>query len=247
MPSCLKARRGRPSFAEMRAELDKLRKPKAKDMEALYENYRAQCMAANPRLKEIVVREDWVNWKAVVMSLPREQIKEVLGCGIRKLWLKETECVYEGVYRFHVEHLDGSFASFEWREVYNDPYHGYHDKSYKDDVETALRAAVLHHLVDYKEMLSKESQMELHSNISGIALPWEKAVVQHFPTTFHDLVDAFLNEVNLKAEQVFLEWDDGHVYRVKDQGLLERWQSYHLMKANFRVIATEEAMEQDHL
>lgn len=231
----------------MKADLDKLRKPKAKDLEAVYEGYREQCMSANPRLKEIVVRENWINWKAVIMSLPKENIKEVLGCGIRKIWLKETECVFEGVYRFHVEHLDNTCSSFEWRSAYNDPYHNYHDKSYKDDVETALRAAVLHHLVEYKEMLSKESQMELHSDISGIALPWEKAVVQHFPTTFHDLVDAFLNEVNLKAEQIFLEWDDNHVYVIKDKALLERWQQYHLMKANFRVIATEEAMEQDHL
>lgn len=231
----------------MKAELDKLRKPTARTMEDIYNAYCSECMASTPRKTEIVVQEEGINWKALIMSLPSKDIKPTLGCGIRKIWLKETECVFEGVYRFHVEHLDGTFQSFEWRNAYNDPYHAYHDKSYRDDVETALRAAVLHHAVDYKEMLSKESQMELHSDISGVALPWEKAVVQHFPTTFHDLVDGFLNEVNLKIEQVYLEWDSAHVYCIKDKALLDRWQAYHLMKANYRIISTEEGMEQDHL
>jgi len=247
MPSALKLRAGRPSFAEMKAQLDTLRKPPAKKMEAIYDAYCAACTATTPRKTEIEVKEPDINWKALIMSLPKKDIKHTLGCGIRKIWLKETECVFEGVYRFHVEHLDGTVQSFEWRDAYNDPYHTYHDKSYRDDVETALRAAVLHHMVDYKEMLSKESQMELHSDISGVALPWEKAVVQHFPTTFKDFVDGFLNEVNLKIEQIYLEWDSRHVYQIKDKELLERWQAYHLMKANYRVISTDEAMEQDHL
>merc|ERR1719323_283383 len=181
------------------------------------------------------------------MSLPPPQNSQVLGCGIRKVFLGETECVYEGVYRFHIERLDGTRMSFDFRDAYDDMYHNYKDKSFKDDVETALRAAVLPQLIQYKEMLSKDSQMELVSHISGIALPWEKAVVQHFPVTFKQLVDHFLNEHQLTMEQVKLEYCEDHAYRIKDQHLLEQWRLYHRSRAHYRVISTDEAMEQDHL
>ena len=48
--------------------------------------------------------------------------------------------------------------------------------------------------------------MELVSHISGIALPWEKAVVQHFPVTFRVLLDAFLNENQVELENIKLEY-----------------------------------------
>lgn len=191
--------------------------------------------------------EPGVNWKALVMSLPKPQGAEVLGCGIRKVWLKETECVYQGVYRFHIERLDGSIVSFEWREAYDDAYHNFKDKSFGPDVETALRAAVLPQLIQYKEMLSKDGQLELVSHISGVALPWEKAVVQHFPVTFEMLLDAFLNENQLKMDQIKLDYDEQHKYRLKDTELLERWRVFHRSQASYRIMSTDEAMEQDHL
>jgi hypothetical protein len=247
MPSALKARVGRPSAAEMREELAKLRKPTARRMELIYKKYYDLCRLHEPVLKEIDINERDVNWKALVMSLPPPQNATTLGCGIRKVILKETDCVYEGIYRFHVERRDGSRECFEWRDAYDDPYHCFKDKSFKDHVETALRAAVMPKLIEYKEMLSKDSQTDLCSHISGQALPWERAVVQHFPTTFEMLVDAFLNENQLKIEQVKLEYCDQHMYRIKDRDLLEKWQVFHRSQANYRVISTDEAMEQEHL
>merc|ERR1719330_280692 len=199
-------------------------------------------------LKEIeVCKEEGINWKAVIMSLPRPQNSEVLGSGIRRILLKETECIYEGVFQFHVERRDITQARFDYRDAYDDPYHNYKDKSFKDDVETALRAAVLPQLIQYKEMLSKDSQMELVSHISGLALPWERAVVQHFPNTFTQMVDHFLNEHQLTMEQVKLESCEDHAYRIKDPHILDQWRLYHRSRAHYRVISTDEAMEQDHL
>lgn len=247
MPSVLKARMGRPSAAEMRAQLAELRKPTANQMETIFQKYYNLCVRRDPVLKEIDVNEPSINWKSLVMSLPPPQNSTVLGCGIRKIILKETDCVYEGIYRFHVERRDGSRVCFEWKDAYDDPYHNFKDKSFADHVETALRAAVLSQLIEYKEMLSKDSQTELFSHISGEALPWEKAVVQHFPTTFETLVDAFLNENQLKMEQVKLEFCDQHMYRLKDRDLSEKWQVFHRSQANYRIISTVQAMEQDHL
>lgn len=248
MPSCLKARAGKLSYGEMREQLEAFRKPPSRAMETLYRKYRDECLAADPRLPEIDVRDDeGVNWRSLIMSLPPPQNTEILGCGIRKVKLKETECVYEGQYRFHVVRRDRSEIAFDFRDAYDDAYHNYKDKSFKDDVETALRAAVLPQLIQYKEMLSKDSQMELVSHISGIALPWEKAVVQHFPMTFQMLVDAFLNENQIKIEQVKLEFDPAHAYRIKEPELLDKWQVFHRSQAVYRIISTEEAMEQDHL
>lgn len=250
MPSVLKARQGKPSAAEMRAELAALRKPTARRMDQIFKKYHELCLLHEPVLKAIEVNhqdEKDVNWKALVMSLPPPQNSTVLGCGIRKILLKETDCVYEGIYRFHVERRDGSQACFEWRDAYDDAYHNFKDKSFKDHVETALRAAVLPQLIEYKEMLSKDTQTELCSHISGQALPWERAVVQHFPTTFEMHVDAFLNENQLKLEQVQLEFCDQHMYRVKDPNLMEKWQVFHRSQANYRIISTDEAMEQEHL
>jgi hypothetical protein len=247
MPSVLKARLGRPSATEMREQLAKLRKPTANQMETIFRKYYNYCVSRDPAVKEIDVLEPSINWKALVMSLPAPQNSTVLGCGIRKIVLKETECVYEGVYRFHVERRDGSRTCFEWKDAYDDPYHNFKDKSFVDHVETALRASVLPQLIEYKEMLSKDSQTELFSHISGEALPWEKAVVQHFPTTFETLVDAFLNENQLKIEQIKLEFCDQHMYRLKDGDLDEKWQVFHRSQANYRIISTVQAMEQEHL
>jgi hypothetical protein len=247
MPSALKARRGHPSFAEMKAQLDELRKPTARTMEAIFDKYYNACQDAEPPRKEIQVKEPQINWKALIMSLPKPGCFKVLGCGIRKIYLAETECVYHGVFRFHVERLDGSRVVFDFRDAYDDPYHNYKDKSFHHDVEAALRAAVLPQLIQYKEMLSKDSQMELVSHISGVALPWERAVVQHFPITFQVLVDAFLNENQLKLDQIKLEFDEDHAYRIKDAELIDKWRIFHRSQAHYRIISTDEAMEQDHL
>jgi len=245
MPSALKARQGRPSFQEMKAQLDALRKPLASRVEAIFDKYYAICQETGR--KEVVVSEADVNWKALIMSLPPPQNTEILGCGIRRILLKETECIYEGVYQFHVERRDITQVRFDYREAFDDPYHNYKDKSFKDDVETALRAAILPQLVQFKEMMSKDHQMELVSHISGIALPWERAVVQHFPLTFDQLITAFMNENQLKLENIKLEFDEHHAYRIKDQELLDKWRIFHRSQAHYRVISTDEAMEQDHL
>lgn len=247
MPSALKARAGRPSLAEMRAQLNPMRKPTARQLEAIFHKYHEICLSYEPPRKEIEIEEPEVNWKALVLSLPAPLGSEVLGCGIRKVLLAETECVYAGVYRFHIQRRDGSRVSFEWRQAYDDAYHNFKDKSFKHDVETAMRAAVLPQLVAYKEMLAKDSQMELVSHISGVALPWEQAVVQHFPIMFIQLVDAFLNEQQLKAEQVKLEYDEDHGYRIKDPLLLDAWRVYHRSHAAYRIVSVGEGMEQDHL
>lgn len=211
----------------------------------MFNKYHDLCKLHDPVLKEIEINEREINWKALVMSLP--QYSTVLGCGIRKILLKETECVYEGIYRFHIIRRDGSEAPFEWRDAFDDPYHNFKDKSFKDHVETALRAAVLNQLIEYKEMLSKDGQTELCSHISGVALPWERAVVQHFPTSLEMLVDAFLNENQTKMEEVKLDYCEDHVYKIKDPILLEKWQVFHRSQANYRIISTDEAMEQEHL
>lgn len=247
MPSAFKARSGRPSFAEMKAQVAGLRKPTAHTLDAIFKKYYGFCTAFDPKKKEIDVKEIGVNWKALVMSLPPPQNSQILGVGIRKIVLKETDCVYEGIYRFHVERLDGSQVSFDWKDAYDDPYHNFKDKSFKDDVELALRAAILPHLVMYKEMLSKDSQIELVSHISGIALPWGRAVVQHFPVTFEQLVDSFLNENQLKIEQIKLDFCEDHAYRMQDSKLLERWRIFHRSQANYRIISADEAMEQPSL
>lgn len=247
MPSNLKARRGRPSKAEMLADLAALRKPDALIMDRLQQKYYSLCMAHDPPLKQIDVREPGINWKALLLSLPKPIGSETLGCGIRKVILAETDCVYEGMYRFHVIRLDGTVKMFEWRDAYDDAYHHFKDRSFKDHVETALRAAVLHQLIEYKEMLAKDSQMELSSHISGAALTWEQAVVQHFPTTLQQLVDAFLIEHQLNLEQVQLAHCPDHVYQLKDEDLMAKWQTYHRQQAHYRIISCDEAMEQPHL
>jgi len=231
----------------MRADLERLRKPTARMLEIVFDKYYRACHATNPPQKEIEINEANINWKALVMSLPPPQNKSVLGAGIRKMFLAEAECVYHGVYRFHVQRLDGSRAMFDFRDAFDDSYHNYKDKSFVHDVELALRAGVLPQLIQYKEMLAKDNQMELVCHVSGIALPWERAVVQHFPVTFMQLVDMFLNENQLKMDQIKLDFDEDHGYRVKDQDLLDKWRIFHRSQAHYRIISTDEATDQPHL
>eukprot|EP00438_Fugacium_kawagutii_P034875 Skav225571 [mRNA] locus=scaffold81:501402:508631:+ [translate_table: standard] len=270
-----KARAGKPSVTEMKMQLAGLRKPLASTMEALYTKYHQTCLAEDPPLKELPVTEHGINWKALILSLPTpentkaagticslELLLQVLGCGIRRVLFKRADCIYDGIYRFHVERLDISMtprvhynvlrdltqAMFEFRDAYDDPYHHYKDanspflqscfekdKSFKDDVDTALRAAILPHLVQFKELHCKDSAMELVSHISGIALPWEKAVaqtsVQHFPVTFRVLLDSFLNENQIEHPGPMGE---EHGYKIKEPELKDKWRLYHRSHAQFR-------------
>ena len=94
---------------------------------------------------------------AVVKHLMLISMLQVLGCGIRRVLFKRADCIYDGIYRFHVERRDLTQAMFQFRDAYDDPYHHYKDKSFKDDVDTALRAAILPHLVQFKELHCKDS------------------------------------------------------------------------------------------
>jgi hypothetical protein len=247
MPSALKARAGRPSVAEMREDLSKLRKPSARMLEDIFEKYHRMCMAVEPPMKEVEVFEPDVNWRAVVMSLPAPQNKEVLGVGIHKVLVKETECIYEGVYRFHVRRLDGTFAPFDFKDAYDDAYHNYKDTALPHHVETALRAAVLPHLIQYKEMMIKDGTTDLVSNISGVVLPWTQAVVQHFPVPLDSIITSFLNENQLKIQQILLDASEDHGYVIRDPSIAENWRVYHRSHANFRIISTEEAQREAHI
>jgi len=247
MPSALKARSGRPSVAEMRADLSRLRKPEAKVLEDIFEKYHRMCTSSEPPLKEIEVFEPDVNWRALVMSLPSPQNQEVLGTGIHKVFLKETECIYEGVYRFHVRRLDKSVVPFDFRDAYDDAYHHYKDQSQLYHVETALRAAILPHLIQYKEMMLKDGTTELVSALSGGVLTWEQAAVQHFPVPLESVVVAFLNENQLKMDKIMLLPDEEHGFRVKDKGIQDKWIAYHRSHGHFRIISTDEAEREAHL
>lgn len=227
---------------KMKEQVSALKAPTAKSVETIVKTYLAYMQQQG--LKGVVVDEPNVNWKALIMSLPRPQPSRVLGCGLRRIWLKEYECVYAGVYRFHAERLDGTFASFEWRDAYKDAYHTYFKKSFKDDVELAFRAAVLHQLIEYKE-----NQRELISDLSGRALTWEHAVVQHHPSqaNFTELVSSFLNSEQVSKEKIPLEYDEKHVYVIADEQLLQRWVAFHGSAANYRIVSLEEAMQEDEL
>merc|ERR1712118_271899 len=125
------------------------------------------------------------------------EVPEALAQGVRR--------VYEGCYRFHLERLDGTFAAFSWKQAYRDMYHRYFAKSFKFDVEMALRAAILPHLVAYKE-----AQRELVSDWSGRVLHWEQAAVQHFPTSFQEIVASFLDHLQINLDHVQLDSDPTH-------------------------------------
>ena len=71
--------------------------------------------------------------------------------------------------------------------------------------------------------------------------------VQHFPVSFEMIVDAFLNENQLRVEQVKLDGCLDHGYKLKDPELLDRWRAFHRSQAHYRVISTDEAMDQDNL
>mmetsp|Transcript_21188 Transcript_21188/g.46521 ORF Transcript_21188/g.46521 Transcript_21188/m.46521 type:complete len:256 (+) Transcript_21188:56-823(+) len=224
------------SIAEMKAQVARFRAPPANRMEAVFLKYYTICKEQNK--KQIAVNEPDVNWKAVVMTLPPPQPSKVLGCGIRKVWLKEHECVFDGIFRFHVERLDGTFASFDWKDVYRDAYHSYFDKSFANDVEMALRTAILPHLHEYKS-----SQAQLRSHKSGELLTYDQAVVQHHPITFKELIASFLDHVQLHLEDFQLEYDEEHVYTLKDKDLETKWIKFHALRANYRVISIDEAMD----
>jgi hypothetical protein len=222
---------------EMKEQVAKLQPPPAKRLEEVYAKYRQ--LMIDRGVAEIEVEEPGINWRALVLALPKPLPSQVLGCGYRKVWLKEYACVYEGCYRFHLERLDGTFAAFSWKQAYRDMYHRYFAKSFKFDVEMALRAAILPHLVAYKE-----AQRELVSDWSGRVLIWEQAAVQHFPTSFQEIVASFMDHLQLHLEDLALDYDPAHVFVLRDKELEKEWVHFHALRANYRVIAVDEGMKE---
>jgi hypothetical protein len=230
----------RLTIAEMKAQVAKLQPPPAKRMEEVYAKYRAEMIAQG--LSEIRVDEPDINWRALVLALPKPQPTQVLGTGYRKVWLKEYSCVYDGQFRFHLERLDGTFAAFNFKQAYRDRYHRYFDKSFSFDVEMALRAAVLPHLIAYKE-----AQRELTSNWSGRALRWEHAAVQHYPVGFREIVASFLDHLQISMDTVKLDYDPTHVFVLRDKELEKEWVHFHALRANYRILGVDEGMREADL
>merc|ERR1719271_2144720 len=113
---------------------------------------------------------------------------------------------------------------------------------FRKDVEMALRAAILPHLVNYKE-----NQRDLISDWSGVALSWENAAVQHFPISFTELVASFLDHMQIKLERIGLEYDPYHVFVLKNKELEKEWVHFHALRAHYRILSIDEAMREGDL
>jgi hypothetical protein len=228
------------TISEMKAQVAQLQPPLANRMEEVYRKYLTELKEMG--VSRVQVEEPDINWRALVLAQPKPLPAQILGCGFRKVWLQEYECVYEGCYRFHLERLDGTLAAFNWKQSYRDMYHRYFAKGFRNDVEMALRAAILPHLVQYKE-----NQRDLVSDWSGVALSWENAAVQHFPISFSELVASFLDHMQIKLERIALDYDPYHVFVLKNKELEKEWVNFHALRAYYRILSVDEAMREGDL
>jgi len=228
------------TIEEMKKQVAKLQPPPARRMEEVFRKYIGKLREMGPDAREVPVDESDINWRSLIMALPMPLPTTVLGCGIRKVWLKEYECVYEGVHRFHVERLDGTFAAFNWKQAYKDMYHQYFKTYSKHDVELALRAAILPHLIAYKE-----SQRELTSSRlgAGVPLSWDQAAVHHAPIGFQEILASFLDHVQMRIEDIAIEQNKDHGFVVADKLLEKEWVHFHALRAHYEILHVHEAMK----
>ncbi|CAK0831954.1 unnamed protein product [Prorocentrum cordatum] len=154
------------------------------------------------------------------MSLPSPQNQEVLGTGIHKVFLKETECIYEGVYRFHVRRLDKSVVPFDFRDAYDDAYHHYKDMTNPSCI-TSRPPSGLQYCRTSSSTRRDDAQGWYHGArqraVGSGVLTWEQAAVQHFPVPLESVVVAFLNENQLKMDKIMLLPDEDRA-RLQSQG-----------------------------
>lgn len=104
----------------------------------------------------------------------------------------------------------------------------------------AMRLAVQEQLQDYRKKYKREHRGKYINALNGHKLPAKYAVVDHYPKSFSQIADEWLDHVG-GVEQVKL--GDQQKYRGKmmvDDKQRISWKMYHLLEARYRIISAKQ-------
>lgn len=103
---------------------------------------------------------------------------------------------------------------------------------------SAMRRAVVDQVRSYKKL--RYVRGPVTSDASGIPLAWDDSRVDHYPLTFAAMRDAFLSCEGVLLGEVKVKSDPVCGVAMADDGLRERWSSYHDAHKTLRLVSVRE-------
>ena len=156
---------------------------------------------------------------------------EIVGVRVRHKSCKNHK-IHPGGNHTFVAYADGMEIDFSWVKC----CHGRFGASEK--ARAAMRRAVHGEIVVYKKLRYLSGSVT--SDASGVAVAWGESQVDHWPVTFQELRDWFLQDRGLDLEDIKVSDDPrgGHV--MADPELLKSWQLFHQNNSTLRLVTVDE-------
>lgn len=105
---------------------------------------------------------------------------------------------------------------------------------------SAMRRAVADQVWSYKRLRFVSGSGSVTSDASGTPLVWDEARVDHYPLTFAAMRDAFLSCEGVPLGDVKVKSDTVCGVAMADEGLHDRWASYHDAHKTLRLVSVRE-------
>lgn len=158
--------------------------------------------------------------------------EQKIGCGVAGFRVEKNP-EYPSATCFILVRTDGSTTDFSYRECLRQTPHG-------QKVTSAFRAAIESDIFKFKQERFDAAGGELHCPITGEALGFVGAHVDHAPPdTFANLLADFLagEGVDLASLAVKPSADNTYSDRLCDVALENRWIEFHRFNAVLRVVS----------
>lgn len=130
--------------------------------------------------------------------------------------------------RFCVRRTDGSSDHFSYLKCLRQP-------TKKEEVSKAMRAEVVPWVVEFKRQIFGTNQW-VACALTGVAVDWHSAHVDHYDPDFRVLRDDFLASEKIVFGQVLLIDVPEGGKALKDRALALRWYEFHAKRAQLRVV-----------
>lgn len=156
---------------------------------------------------------------------------EIVGVRVRHQSSKDHP-VHSGSNHTFVAYASGMEIDFSWVKC----CHGRFGAAEK--ARSAMRRAVQGDIVAYKKFRYLAGPVT--SDASGLAIAWGESQVDHWPVTFQQLRDQFLQERGLALSDIEVIDDPKGGHIMADRELLTSWQLFHQANSTLRLVTVDE-------
>jgi hypothetical protein len=159
---------------------------------------------------------------------------EKYGCGIRSIVVRNNPIFYK-TKGFWIIRTDGSETDVSYLRCIDGC-----DKPIGHWIHMACRAAIEMQVVEFKREAFRVSDFAT-CKLTGQSVTWGQCHVDHASPLFRELVASFFEShpVDLSDSLFYRHGDGDCSVQFADRALTERWQHYHRVHANLRIVTVQ--------